>query len=103
MSICLRCKHWLPRETPLWAQRLGMAICGLKLTKATTLTHWATCKQFAAAPDGVACSRVEWLARRGVVVREAMAPPPCQGTTTAPANTGHSGREKTLVHGLVNG
>lgn len=68
MSTCLHCKHWLPRETPFWAERLGMAICALKLTKAVTLTHQATCAQFAAAPADVPPARVGWLARRAVVV-----------------------------------
>lgn len=65
---CLRCKNWLPRETPPWAARLGMAICAKKLTKAVTLNHWRSCTEFTQAEDASVGRRIDWLGRCRVKV-----------------------------------
>lgn len=68
MSTCLSCKHWLPRETPPWAARLGMGVCAKKLTKAVTLNNWARCEAFAPVAVEQVARRSAWLVSLGVRV-----------------------------------
>ena len=67
-TTCLGCKHWLPRETPPWAARLGMGICAQKLTKSVTLNNWARCESFAPVTAEQVARRSVWLVARGVRV-----------------------------------
>lgn len=59
-STCQTCRHWLPRETPPWAARQGMAICALKQTKAVTMSHWLSCRKHEAADACVVADRSEF-------------------------------------------
>lgn len=68
MSSCLNCRHWLPKETPGWAVRLGLAICGRKQTKAVTMSHWAACPRWQAADAVLVGARSGWLVRCGAKV-----------------------------------
>lgn len=62
MNTCATCRHWLPRETPAWAARMGLACCALKNTKAVMLSHSRSCECFAAVPVDQQQKRTMWLA-----------------------------------------
>lgn len=64
---CATCRHWLPRETPAWAARMGMACCAVKNTKAVTLAHWRSCASYSTAPADELQRRGDLLASLGVV------------------------------------
>lgn len=62
-TTCATCRHWLPKETPLWAARMHMACCALKSTKAVTMAHWHACPRHVVADASVLDARSGWLHR----------------------------------------
>jgi hypothetical protein len=62
-TTCGTCNHWLPRETPRWAVREGMAVCALKRTKAVTTAHWHACPKHQPIEGSRADARAVFVAK----------------------------------------
>ena len=94
---CATCRHWLPRETPLWAARLGMAICALTLSKAITYVPRHTCGRHVSASVNDVASRAAWIAVDPLAPPGL--PPPPVGSPTGATPEGNSSPERIFLGG----